>query len=55
MTSGTVRRRVHHGEVKGRKLERFDSTDYDGLNEPLLNHRVSSGSHNDVDVSALSY
>lgn len=50
MSSGTVRRRLHHGEVKGRKSERFDSTGYDGLNEPLLYHRLSSSSHNDLDV-----
>ncbi|KAK4377852.1 hypothetical protein RND71_004148 [Anisodus tanguticus] len=40
MTSTTLRRRLHHGDVGGKKNEHFDSlgTD-DGLNEPLLGYQ----------------
>lgn len=34
--SRTLRRRLHHGDVDGRRHEHFDSSEFDGLNEPLL-------------------
>lgn len=40
MTSTTLRRRLHHGDVGGKKNEHFDSLGSDdGLNEPLLGHQ----------------
>ncbi|KAM7524372.1 hypothetical protein LguiA_014274 [Lonicera macranthoides] len=36
MTSRTLRRRLHHGDVDGKKHEHLVSSDLDDLNEPLL-------------------
>ncbi|XP_010463813.1 PREDICTED: ELMO domain-containing protein A [Camelina sativa] len=36
MASATLRRRLHHGDVDGRKYERYDATDSESLSEPLL-------------------
>ncbi|KAL0744465.1 hypothetical protein Bca4012_085978 [Brassica carinata] len=36
MASATLRRRLHHGDVDGRKYERYDATDSETLSEPLL-------------------
>ncbi|XP_015888424.3 uncharacterized protein LOC107423393 isoform X2 [Ziziphus jujuba] len=36
MTSRTLRRRLHHGDVDGKNHEHLEATDWDGLNEPLL-------------------
>lgn len=52
MASATLRRRLHHGDVDGRKYERYDATDSETLSEPLL--RSSSDSkdaYNEVSVS----
>ncbi|KAJ7518967.1 hypothetical protein O6H91_20G017200 [Diphasiastrum complanatum] len=40
MSSGTLRRRVHHEDVGGKKYERIDSSGSDGLSEPLLSHEI---------------
>lgn len=51
MASATLRRRLHHGDVDGRKYERYDATDSETLSEPLL--RSSSDSkdaYNEVSV-----
>ncbi|KAF5749136.1 ELMO/CED-12 family protein isoform 1 [Tripterygium wilfordii] len=34
--SGTLRRRLHHGDVDGRRNEHLDESGFDSLNEPLL-------------------
>ncbi|XP_058078902.1 uncharacterized protein LOC131227174 [Magnolia sinica] len=36
MATKTLRRRLHHGDVDGRKQEHFDTAGSDGLSEPLL-------------------
>ena len=36
MSSGVVRRRVHHEDVGGRKFEKIDAAGEDGSDEPLL-------------------
>lgn len=36
MAFATLRRRLHHGDVDGRKYERYDATDSETLSEPLL-------------------
>lgn len=36
MASRAIRRRLHHGDVDGRKYEHMNSSGVDGLNEPLL-------------------
>nr|XP_043609533.1 ELMO domain-containing protein A [Erigeron canadensis] len=36
MTSRTMRRRLHHGDVDGKKREHLVAADLDDLNEPLL-------------------
>lgn len=36
MTSRTLRRRLHHGDVDGKRQEHFEALGSDGLNEPLL-------------------
>lgn len=44
MTYGTLRRRLHHGDVDGKGREHFESSEVDGLNEPLLgNHEYEDG------------
>lgn len=46
MSAKTLRRRLHHGDVDGRREENFDTSGYDSLNEPLL------GSHEHDDMPA---
>ncbi|KAL3819625.1 hypothetical protein ACJIZ3_005530 [Penstemon smallii] len=36
MTSRTLRRRLHHGDIDGGRYDRYDSSGIDSLNEPLL-------------------
>ncbi|KAL6988613.1 hypothetical protein U1Q18_014365 [Sarracenia purpurea var. burkii] len=36
MTSETLRRRLHHGDVDGNKHEHLETSGFEGLNEPLL-------------------
>ncbi|CAK9139577.1 unnamed protein product [Ilex paraguariensis] len=36
MTSRTLRRRLHHGDVDGKKHEHLEAAGMDALNEPLL-------------------
>ncbi|XVF30686.1 hypothetical protein REPUB_Repub16aG0079600 [Reevesia pubescens] len=39
MRSGALRRRLHHGDVGGRRNENYETSGLDGLDEPLLgNH-----------------
>lgn len=46
MTSRTLRRRLHHGDVDGKRNEKYDASGFEGLSEPLL------GSHEYSDRSS---
>lgn len=52
MASATLRRRLHHGDVDGRKYERYDETDSETLSEPLLGSSSdnSRDKYNEVSV-----
>ncbi|KAI5659548.1 hypothetical protein M9H77_28341 [Catharanthus roseus] len=39
MTSRTLRRRLHHGDVDGRRHEHLETSEVDSLNEPLLGNK----------------
>ncbi|KAG8372260.1 hypothetical protein BUALT_Bualt12G0047900 [Buddleja alternifolia] len=39
MASRTLRRRLHHGDVDGGRYDRFEASEIDSLNEPLLGNR----------------
>ncbi|CAI9099378.1 OLC1v1036190C5 [Oldenlandia corymbosa var. corymbosa] len=39
MASRTLRRRLHHGDVDGRRHEHLETSEMDSLNEPLLGNR----------------
>ncbi|KNA24446.1 hypothetical protein SOVF_015730 [Spinacia oleracea] len=46
--STTLRRRLHHGDVDGRRREHYDSSDFGSLGEPLLgNHREYGDRHSE--------
>jgi hypothetical protein len=47
MTSRTVRRRLRHGDVDGKKHEHLMSSDLDGLNEPLLGNSNNNNGYDD--------
>ncbi|KAK7308163.1 hypothetical protein VNO77_41760 [Canavalia gladiata] len=36
MSSRTLRRRLHHGDVDGKRQEHYETSGLDSLNEPLL-------------------
>ncbi|XP_058750678.1 uncharacterized protein LOC131623681 [Vicia villosa] len=36
MSSKTLRRRLHHGDVDGKRKDHLDASEFDSLNEPLL-------------------
>ncbi|KAK4432004.1 ELMO domain-containing protein A [Sesamum alatum] len=38
MSSGTLRRRLHHGDVDGARYDRYETSRFDSLNEPLLGY-----------------
>ncbi|GJN31328.1 hypothetical protein PR202_gb19714 [Eleusine coracana subsp. coracana] len=44
MSTSNLRRRLHHGDVDGRKNEHVDISGVDSLNEPLLGNSDTSGS-----------
>ena len=53
MASATLRRRLHHGDVDGRKYERYDATtESDTLSEHLLGSSSSDtkAGYNEVSV-----
>lgn len=45
MTSHTLRRRLHHRDVDGKRSEHLDTSDMDGLDEPLLGNYDHSDEH----------
>lgn len=48
MTSRTLRRRLHHGDVDGKTHEHLETTELDGLNEPLLGNDRYDNRHSEV-------
>lgn len=48
MTSRTLRRRLHHGDVDGKRHEHLEATEWDGLNEPLLGKESYENSYSEV-------
>lgn len=48
MTSKTLRRRLHHGDVDGKTHEHLEASSSDGLNEPLLGNYECSDRHSEV-------
>lgn len=48
MTSKTLRRRLHHGDVDGKTHEHLEASASDDLNEPLLGNYESSDRHSEV-------
>lgn len=54
MASKTLRRRLHHGDVDGRKNEHMDSIVSDSINEPLLGNYSYNESLSDVKYSHRS-
>lgn len=46
MPSATLRRRLHHGDVDGKRHEQYESSGFDSLSEPLLgNNHVYGDRH----------
>lgn len=55
MTSKTLRRRLRHGDVDGRGREHLESSDFDGLDEPLLgNYDSDNNRHSEVGFEGQS-
>ncbi|CAM8962328.1 unnamed protein product [Rhodiola kirilowii] len=50
MATGALRRRLHHGDVDGRRNELLDSSTLDGLSEPLLGSRHESSDPRSEDL-----
>ena len=48
MTSRTLRKRLHHGDVDGKGHENIQTSDFDGLNEPLLGNYTFEDRHSEV-------
>lgn len=48
MTSRTLRRRLHHADVDGKRQEHLETSDLDGLNEPLLGNYSNGDRHSEV-------
>lgn len=48
MTSQTLRRRLHHGDVDGKKCEHLESSGMDSLSEPLLGKNDYDDKHQEV-------
>lgn len=48
MSSSTLRRRLHHGDVDGKRHENLETSELDGLNEPLLGNDEYDDGHSEV-------
>lgn len=48
MSSKTLRRRLHHGDVDGKGNEHLEVSGLDGLNEPLLAVYEDDKNHTEV-------
>lgn len=51
MRSGALRRRLHHGDVDGRRNENYETSGLDGLDEPLLGSQDYNERHSEVILS----
>ena len=51
MRSGALRRRLHHGDVDGRRNENYETSGLDGLDEPLLGNHDYDDKHSEVIMS----
>ncbi|XP_024031145.1 ELMO domain-containing protein A isoform X1 [Morus notabilis] len=49
MTSRTLRRRLHHADVDGKRQEHLETSDLDGLNEPLLGNYRHDDRHSELE------
>ncbi|XP_062166393.1 uncharacterized protein LOC133872797 isoform X2 [Alnus glutinosa] len=47
MSSSTLRRRLHHGDVDGKRHENVETSELDGLNEPLLGNYEHDDRHSE--------
>ncbi|XP_022746408.1 ELMO domain-containing protein A-like [Durio zibethinus] len=47
MRSGALRRRLHHGDVDGRRNESYETSGLDGLDEPLLGNHDYDDKHSE--------
>ncbi|KAK6243615.1 hypothetical protein QUC31_010024 [Theobroma cacao] len=47
MRSGALRRRLHHGDVDGRRNENYETSGLDGLDEPLLGNHDYNERHSE--------
>ncbi|GKV07646.1 hypothetical protein SLEP1_g19393 [Rubroshorea leprosula] len=45
MSSGELRRRLHHGDVDGRKHEHYEASKFGGSDEPLLGRGEYDDNH----------
>lgn len=52
MTSQTLRRRLHHGDVNGKKHEYLETSGLEGLDEPLLGNYEHENGHSEGDTLA---
>ncbi|XP_050224591.1 uncharacterized protein LOC126674216 isoform X2 [Mercurialis annua] len=50
MSAKALRRRLHHGDLDGKRKEHLNASEYDGLSEPLL----GSHDHDDIPAEALT-
>lgn len=48
MTSRTLRRRLLHGDVDGKRQEQLETSGLDGLDEPLLGNSECDDGHLEV-------
>lgn len=56
MSSRTLRRRLHHGDVDGGRYDRYETSRLDSLNEPLLGDRdYDYNIHSESEVLNLLY
>ena len=53
MASKNLRRRLHHGDVDGKRHEHFETSGLDGLNEPLLGNYEYDDKHPEVSLFLL--
>ncbi|KAI8562630.1 hypothetical protein RHMOL_Rhmol03G0049900 [Rhododendron molle] len=52
MTSQTLRRRLHHGDVNGKRHEYLETSGLEGLDEPLLGNCEHESGHSEGDTLA---
>uniref|UniRef100_A0A5B7AHU2 Putative ELMO domain-containing protein B isoform X1 n=1 Tax=Davidia involucrata TaxID=16924 RepID=A0A5B7AHU2_DAVIN len=52
MTSRTLRRRLHHGDVDGKRHEHMEASGLDGLSEPLLGNDEYDDRHSEENTLA---